>query len=120
MYDFSTYFRVIFAPISNKFCCYLSLLYALKLYTLCKRSFHLPLFMWRKGVFNMSLKDTLLIFSSLLQILYTTMCIFKLARRNPVPQYTRIVQLNCDIILQKNENSTTIPPNDLGTAPMLW
>lgn len=67
----------------------------------------------------MSLKDTLLIFSSLLQILYTTMCIFKLARRNPVPQYTRIVQLNCDIILQKNENSTTIPLNDLGTAPML-
>lgn len=67
----------------------------------------------------MSLKDTLLIFSSLLQILYTTMCIFKLARRNPVPQYTRIVQLNCDIILRKNENSTTIPPNDLGTAPML-
>lgn len=67
----------------------------------------------------MSIKDTLLIFSSLLQILYTTMCIFKLTRRNPVPQYTRIVQLNCDIILQKNENSTTIPPNDLGTAPML-
>lgn len=45
--------------------------------------------------------------------------LFLLARRNPVPQYTRIVQLNCDIILQKNENSTTIPPNDLGTAPML-